>query len=77
MTQDEGTDAGRREMKTEAQTLLTVAEVAEELRVSRNRVYELIARGYLRGVRVGERQIRVRRQDLDAFFEDNFVVDTE
>ncbi|PLS87146.1 MAG: hypothetical protein CYG60_03455 [Actinobacteria bacterium] len=64
-------------MKTEAQTLLTVAEVAEELRVSRNRVYELIARGYLRGVRVGERQIRVRRQDLDAFFEDNFVVDTE
>ncbi len=77
MTQDEGTDAGRREMKTEAQTLLTVAEVAEELRVSRNRVYELIARGYLRGVLVGERQIRVRRQDLDAFFEDNFVVDTE
>ncbi len=64
-------------MKTEAPNVLTVPEVAEELRVSRNRAYELIARGYLRGVRVGERQIRVRRRDLNGYLEANPVVNTE
>lgn len=46
--------------------VLTVAEVAKLLHVSRNHVYELIAFGKLRSLRMG-RAIRVPRTALDAF----------
>lgn len=46
---------------------LTVPEVAEELRVPRSRAYELIARGDLPAVRIGERTIRVNRTELEKF----------
>lgn len=46
--------------------LLTVGEVAAELRVSRTTVHRLIRRGDLRAHALGA-QYRVTRDDLDAF----------
>jgi excisionase family DNA binding protein len=46
---------------------LTVPEVAEELHVPRTRAYELIARGELPAVRIGERSIRVNKAQLEEF----------
>lgn len=47
-------------------TLLTAAEVADQLRVSTMTIYRLIRRGELPAVRVG-RTYRVRATDLDAY----------
>lgn len=52
--------------------LLTVAEVADLLRVSTMTVYRLIRGGDLAAVRVG-RNYRVRRGDLDAYLEQQVV----
>ena len=46
---------------------LTVLEVAELLRLPRTRTYELIQRGELPAVRIGERSIRVHRDELERF----------
>jgi excisionase family DNA binding protein len=46
---------------------LTVSEAAEELRIPRTRCYELIQRGELPAVRIGERSIRVNRRELEKF----------
>lgn len=46
--------------------LLTVAEVAGELRVSNMTVYRLIKSGQLAALRVGK-NYRIRRGDLDAY----------
>ena len=48
-------------------TWLTVPEVANELHIPRTRAYELIARGELPGVRLGQRSIRVNRRELEKF----------
>lgn len=52
--------------------LLTVAEVAELLRVSTMTVYRLIRSGELPAVRVG-RNYRVRRGALDTYLEEQVV----
>lgn len=49
-----------------APQLLTVAEVADLLRVSNMTVYRLIKAGDLAALRVGK-NYRIRRQDLDAY----------
>lgn len=46
--------------------MLTPAEAAEYLRVSRGRLYDLVRQGLLPAVRLG-RQIRIRRHDLREF----------
>ena len=46
---------------------LTVPEAASELRIPRSRCYELIQRGELPAVRIGERSIRVNRRELERF----------
>ena len=46
---------------------LTVPETAEELKIPRSRAYELIQQGSLPAVRIGERSIRVNRQELERF----------
>ena len=48
-------------------TWLTVAEVADDLHIPRSRAYELIQRGELPAVRIGERSIRVNRAELERF----------
>ncbi len=52
----------------ELSRLLTVAEVASVMRVSRMTVYRLIRRGLLKAIRVG-RNYRVRQEDLEEFLE--------
>jgi excisionase family DNA binding protein len=56
----ETTDAG-------AKGWLTVPETATELGIPRTRCYELIQRGELPAVRIGERSIRVNRAELERF----------
>jgi excisionase family DNA binding protein len=46
--------------------VLTVAEVADALRVSTMTVYRLVNTGELSGLRVGK-NIRIRATDLDAY----------
>jgi excisionase family DNA binding protein len=60
------------EMETKTQdaserTWLTVPDLAKELNIPRSRAYELIQRGELPAVRVGERSIRVNRRELERF----------
>lgn len=52
--------------------LLTVAEVASVMRVSRMTVYRLIRRGQLKAIRVG-RNYRVREEDLREYLESSAV----
>lgn len=54
-------------MESQEQVWLTVPEAAEELRIPRTRCYELIQRGALPAVRIGERSIRVNRAELERF----------
>ncbi len=54
-------------METEQRAWLKVPEVAEELGIPRSRAYELIQRGNLPAVRIGEKSIRVNRRELEAF----------
>jgi excisionase family DNA binding protein len=57
---------------------LTVPEAAEELRIPRTRCYELIQRGELPAVRIGERSIRVNRAELERFLlESRRIVGTD
>ena len=53
--------------QSEMNQWLKVSEVAELLRLPRTRAYELIQRGDLPAVRVGERSIRVHRDQLERF----------
>jgi excisionase family DNA binding protein len=46
---------------------LTVPETADELHIPRTRCYELIQRGELPAVRIGERSIRVNKAELERF----------
>jgi excisionase family DNA binding protein len=48
---------------------LTVAEIAELLKLNGQTIRNWIDRGELPAVRVGSRRVRVRRSDLDAFLE--------
>jgi excisionase family DNA binding protein len=55
----------------EAKNWLTVPETAGELGIPRTRCYELIQRGELPAVRIGERSIRVNRAELERFLMEN------
>lgn len=52
--------------------LLTVAEVAEHMRVSSMTVYRLIKAGSLHAVRVGK-NYRIRTSDLDDYLQSSSV----
>lgn len=52
--------------------VMTVAEVADALRVSTMTVYRLVNAGELPALRVGK-NIRIRTRDLDAFLADGAV----
>lgn len=51
---------------------LTVAEVAQDMRVSTMTVYRLIKSGELAAVRVGK-SYRIRAEDLDTFLDSRYV----
>jgi excisionase family DNA binding protein len=47
--------------------LLTVAEVAERLKLNEQTVRNWVDRGELPGVRLGARRVRIRQSDLDRY----------
>lgn len=49
--------------------LYTVAEVAKILRVRKSFVYELVAQGRLRALRLSSRRIRIPEEALRQFLE--------
>jgi excisionase family DNA binding protein len=53
-------------------SLMTVAEVADVLRVSNMTVYRLIKAGELSALRIGK-SFRVQRGDLEAYLADGVV----
>lgn len=55
------------QVDTAERSWLTVQETARELGIPRTRAYELIQRGELPAVRIGERSIRVNRAELERF----------
>ena len=55
-------------MQTNAVQLLTVVDAAKHLRISRSKVYELLASGELPSVRIG-RNRRITMSDLAEFVE--------
>lgn len=55
---------------------LTVAEVAQDMRVSTMTVYRLIKSGELGAVRVGK-SYRIREADLDTFLDSRYVESSE
>ena len=54
-------------METTEKEWLKVREAAELLGLPKTRAYELIQQGELPAVRIGERSIRVNRQELERF----------
>jgi excisionase family DNA binding protein len=62
------TRLGRLESPPVGETLLTLAEAAQVLRLSTRTVREYVKRREIRGKIIGKRW-RFRRADLDAFFE--------
>jgi excisionase family DNA binding protein len=58
-------------METKESSWLTVPDAARELQIPRTRCYELIQRGELPAVRIGERSIRINRAELERFLLDN------
>ena len=55
--------------------LLSVAEVAKELRVNRNFVYKIINNGELEAVKIGS--IKVRREALNRYVNEQRIVVTD
>jgi excisionase family DNA binding protein len=58
-------------METKESSWLTVPDAARELLIPRTRCYELIQRGELPAVRIGERSIRINRAELERFLLEN------
>jgi excisionase family DNA binding protein len=58
-------------MEARESTWLTVPEAARELQIPCTRCHELIERGELPAVRIGERSIRVNRRELEMFLLEN------
>jgi excisionase family DNA binding protein len=53
----------------EGRVFYTPAEAADRLRMGRTRLYELIARGEIRAIRLGPRMIRIPVAALDEWLE--------
>ena len=58
-------------MNKEGHEWMKVPEAAEHFRVPRSRMYELIQSGQLPAVRIGERSIRVHREEVERFLIEN------
>jgi excisionase family DNA binding protein len=58
-------------MTHDQQEWMKVPEAAAYFRIPRSRMYELIQRGELPAVRIGERSIRVNRREAERFLREN------
>jgi excisionase family DNA binding protein len=54
---------------------MRVPEAAAYFRIPRPRMYDLIQRGELPAVRIGERSIRVNRKEIERFLAENRRID--
>jgi excisionase family DNA binding protein len=50
---------------------MKVPEAAAYFRIPRSRMYELVQRGELPAVRIGERSIRVNRREVEQFLREH------
>ncbi len=58
-------------MDAESQEWMTVRETAKLLRIPLTRCYELVHRGEIPAVRIGERSIRLNRAEVDQHLKNN------
>ena len=58
-------------METEADIWMRVPDAAAYFHVPRSRMYDLIQKGELPAVRIGERSIRVNVRDVERFLAEN------
>jgi excisionase family DNA binding protein len=58
-----------------ADTWMRVPEAAAYFRVPRSRMYDLIQKGELPAVRIGERSIRVNRKEVERFLAEDRRID--
>jgi excisionase family DNA binding protein len=58
-------------MTNEQHEWMKVPEAAAYFRIPRTRMYELIQRGELPAVRIGERSIRINRREMEKFHWEN------
>ena len=54
-------------MFTEYNDILCVADVCEILMIGRNRVYELLSAGLLKGFRIGKSNWRIPKKSLEVY----------
>jgi len=62
-------------METEADIWMRVPDAAAYFHVPRSRMYDLIQKGALPAVRIGERSIRVNRKEVERFLAENRRID--
>ena len=63
-------------METETtDTWMRVPDAAAYLSLPRSRTYDLIQKGELPAVRIGERSIRVNRKEVERFLAENRRID--
>lgn len=55
------------EAKEREKEWMKVPEAAKWLEIPRSRAYDLVARGEIPAVRVGEKSIRINRRELERF----------
>lgn len=60
-----------------ADTWMRVPEAAAYFRVPRSRMYDLIQSGKLPAVRIGQRSIRVNREEVERFLIENRRIDPD
>ncbi len=58
-------------LNKEEPTWLRVPDAARHFSVPRSRMYDLIQQGELPAVRIGERSIRVNREEVERFLREN------
>ncbi len=63
-------------METQERDWMKVPEAAELLGIPRTRMYDLVARGEVPAVRIGERSIRISRRELERFLIEQRPVST-
>jgi excisionase family DNA binding protein len=56
---------GGAQVPNDSPAVLKVREVAQELRCSKNTVYEMVRSGQLKALRLGDRNIRITREEVD------------
>jgi putative molybdopterin biosynthesis protein len=52
--------------------LYTIPEIAEMLKISKNKIYKLVRNGEIPHLRI-QKNVRIRKKDLEAWLDRHFV----